>query len=152
MRHRFTIFVDESGDEGFTFRDPPERKGSSDWLVVSAVITMSAQQKAVIDFARQTREAIGIAAKKPLHWTELNHERRVRVYAEMAAQNYRYVSILVNKRAIKDPEVFKPRGRLYYYAVRLLARTAYLGSAEIPPPSTGSIIAKLKSFSSTRSA
>jgi hypothetical protein len=120
MVHRFTVFVDESGCEGFTFRDPPKTKGSSDWFVVSAVITMSSEQNAVINFARRIRETIGIAEKKPLHWTDLNHERRVRVYTEMVSQNFRYVSVLINKRAIQDPEVFKPRGRLYYYAVRLL--------------------------------
>lgn len=118
--HSFTVFVDESGCEGFTFRDFPQ-KGSSDWFVVSAVLTMSAQQADVRGLADSIRENLKMEKQALLHWTELTHERRVRAYSEMAQANIRLISVLINKREIKDVSTFtQARGRLYYYAIRLL--------------------------------
>lgn len=120
MSHSFTVFVDESGDEGFVFRDPPE-KGSSDWFVVTAVLTFATQQDRVIGLADRIRESIGIKGKGIIHFADLSHEKRVRVLHEMQSENLRYVSVLIDKRAISHPERFTAqRGRLYYYAVRLL--------------------------------
>ena len=36
MAASFTVYIDESGDEGFVFH--PNEKGSSRWLVLSAVV------------------------------------------------------------------------------------------------------------------
>jgi hypothetical protein len=118
--HSFTVFVDESGCEGFTFRDHPQR-GSSDWFVVSAVITMSANQAEIRGLADRIRENLKMEKQALLHWTDLSHERRVCAYSDMARANIRLISILINKREIKDVDTFtQARGRLYYYAVRLL--------------------------------
>ncbi|QIE57675.1 DUF3800 domain-containing protein [Pikeienuella piscinae] len=118
--HSFTVFIDESGDEGFVFRNPPD-KGSSDWFVVSAVVSFSNQQDRVRNLAARVRAAIGKEPKNLLHFADMSHERRVRAYHEINQENLRFVSVLVNKREIARPEIFQAqRGRLYYYSVRLL--------------------------------
>lgn len=120
MSYSFTVFVDESGDEGFVFRDPPD-KGSSDWFVVTAVLTVATQQDRIIGLANRIRDSIGLERKGLIHFADLSHEKRVRVLHEMQGENLRYVSVLINKRAITHPARFTAqRGRLYYYAVRLL--------------------------------
>lgn len=120
MTHGFTVFVDESGCEGFVFRDPPD-KGSSDWFVVSAVVTFTTQQDRVLALADKIRSTTGIKPKGLIHFADMPHERRVRAYHEVRQENLRFVSVIINKRAIKRPEIFTAqRGRLYYYAVRLL--------------------------------
>jgi hypothetical protein len=118
--HCFTVFVDESGCEGFTFRDYPD-KGSSDWFIVSAVVTMTSKQSDVRKLVEDIRTNLKMEAKALLHWSDLSHERRVRAYSDLSKANIRFVSVLVNKRKIRDVVTFKlGRGRLYYYAVRLL--------------------------------
>ena len=118
--HSFTVFVDESGDEGFTFRDYPN-KGSSDWFIVSAVVTSALHQTEIITLAASIRSALNMPEKTLLHWKDLPHERRVRVYSDLIKANVWFASVLVNKKEITDVATFKQgRGRLYYYAVRLL--------------------------------
>lgn len=120
MSDSFTIFIDESGDEGFVFRDPPQ-KGSSDWFIVSAVITFTSQQSQIIGLADRIRLETGLPPKGLIHFADLSHEKRIRAFHEMQSENLRFASVLIDKRSIKNPEIFTAqRGRLYYYAVRLL--------------------------------
>lgn len=120
MYHYFTVFIDESGDDGFVFRPPPD-KGSSDWLIVSAVVSFSAHQKTLLTAADRIRASIGWDKRKPLHFADLSHEKRVRVIHELGKEQLRYVSVIIDKRNIRDVDVFRGhRGRLYYFALRLL--------------------------------
>ncbi|MEF2549684.1 DUF3800 domain-containing protein [Aurantimonas sp. E1-2-R+4] len=120
MAHSFTVYIDESGDEGFTFRDYPN-KGSTDWFVLSAIITPSYRDHEIRTIAANMRRAIGLPEKGLIHFKDLSHEKRVRAVGDIAASHVAITSILVNKREINQPHVFTAQPfRLYFYAARLL--------------------------------
>lgn len=114
------VYIDESGDEGFTFRDPPQ-KGSSDWFVLSAIITPFYMDHEVRTTALNIRQAIGLSSKATIHFADIPHERRVRVVEEIAGSNVTVTSVIVNKREIAQPQIFTGSPfRLYYYTARFL--------------------------------
>lgn len=115
MAASFKVYVDESGDEGFSFGD-----GSSAWFVLSAVITRSTDDSAAVKVVDAVRQRLGRPEKKPLHFRDLRHEHRLLFIDHVAKQPLRTVSVLVHKPSLDEPEKFRERYRLYFYAARYL--------------------------------
>jgi len=115
MPPTFVVYIDESGDEGFNFS-----KGSSDWFVLSAVVTRHTSDLATTRLVDGIRSSLGRPDNKPLHFRDLRHEHRLPFVHEVAKAALRAVSVLVHKPSIKEPETFQQRYRLYYYACRYL--------------------------------
>ena len=111
----FVVYVDESGDEGFSFG-----KGSSDWFVLSAIITRKSKDIETVKLIDRVRGKLGKPPERPLHFRDLKHEQRLPLAAEIASADLRTISVLVHKPSIKEPEKFHERYRLYFYAARYL--------------------------------
>lgn len=121
MKQSFVAYIDESGCTGFKFRDPPAKKGSSDWFVLSAVLVSAQRDMKLREIANEIRNRIGKSNRDILHFSKLRHDQRVFALQKMAVLPVRTVSVVINKRRIKRPEIFDSNGnRLYYYAARLL--------------------------------
>jgi len=114
-RPTFVAYVDESGDEGFSFD-----KGSSEWFVLSAVVTRKANDLDAVKLVDDVRTALGRPPRKPLHFRDLRHEHRLPFVDRIAKAPLRAVSVLIQKTALREPEKFRERYRLYFYAVRYL--------------------------------
>jgi hypothetical protein len=119
MAHSFVAYIDESGDEGFTFLE--DGSGSSRWLVLSALVMRKENDHLVVETAKKARELLRKPPKHPLHFRHLKHEQRV-VLARMIGQMpSRTVSVLIYKPSIPEPELFQQESySLYRYASRLL--------------------------------
>ncbi len=115
----FVIYIDESGDEGFSFGN-----GSSDWFVLSAVVTHRPVDLQTVKLVDTVRKQLGKPDKKPLHFRDLRHEHRLPFLGAIAGADLRALSILIHKPSLKEPEKFQERYRLYFYAVRLLLERA----------------------------
>ncbi len=115
MNASFRVYVDESGDEGFSFPG-----GSSEWFVLSAVITHCATDLAAVKVVDAVRSQLGKPRKKPLHFRDLRHEHRLVLVDAIAKQPLRVVNVLVHKPSLNEPEKFRERYRLYFYAARYL--------------------------------
>lgn len=119
MTSSFTVYIDESGDEGFVFQ--PNERGSSRWLVLSAVVFRKGNDLDAVRLMREVREKLEKAPKKALHFRELKHEQRVPYVRAIGEAKLRTVSVLIHKPSIKEPEKFQNEShRLYRYATRLL--------------------------------
>ncbi len=119
MTSSFTAYIDESGDEGFVFL--PGEKGSSRWLVLSAVVFRKSKDMEAVRVMRDVRTLLGKDPKKALHFRDMKHEHRVPYVRALAAAPIRTVSVLVHKPSIIEPEKFQNEAfRLYRYATRLL--------------------------------
>jgi len=119
MTSSFTAYIDESGDEGFVFM--PGEKGSSRWLVLSAVVFRKAKDLEAVRVMREVRTLLGKDPKKALHFREMKHEHRVPYVRALATAPMRTVSVLIHKPSITEPEKFQNEAfRLYRYATRLL--------------------------------
>ncbi|RME20225.1 MAG: DUF3800 domain-containing protein [Deltaproteobacteria bacterium] len=111
----FVVYIDESGDEGFSFE-----RGSSEWFVLSAVITRKENDLDTVKLVDTVKQKLGRPPKKPLHFRDLKHESRLPFVDEIAKARIRIVSILVHKPSIHEPETYRDRYRLYFFTVRLL--------------------------------
>ena len=119
MTTSFTAYIDESGDEGFVFL--PGERGSSRWLVLSAVVFRKSKDPEAVRVMREVRALLGKDPKKALHFREMKHEHRLPYVRALAAAPLRTVSVLIHKPTITEPEKFQSEPfRLYRYATRLL--------------------------------
>lgn len=119
MTASFTVYIDESGDEGFVFQ--PGERGSSRWLVLSAVVFRKTNDLDAVGLMREVRQRLNKEPKKALHFRELKHEQRVPYVRRIGEARLRTVSVLIYKPSIKEPEKFQTEShRLYRYATRLL--------------------------------
>lgn len=126
MSASFVAYIDESGDEGFTFR--PDGSGSSRWLVLSALVMRKENDGLVVQTARQARELLRKPPKHALHFRDLKHEQRVALARLIGQMPSRSVSVLIHKPSIPEPEIFQQEAyALYRYASRmLLERVSWL--------------------------
>jgi hypothetical protein len=133
MAYTFVVYVDESGDEGFRFG-----AGSSDWFVLSAVVTRRATDLAVTRLVDDVRASLNRPARKPLHFKDMRHEHRLLYVDRIAHADLRTISILVHKPSLQKPRrsssatacTSRPRGTSW---------SASLGTAEttMPPRTQG---------------
>ncbi|MBI5362062.1 MAG: DUF3800 domain-containing protein [Planctomycetes bacterium] len=115
MPHCFHVYIDESGDEGFRFAE-----GSSDWLVVSGVVTRHENDLATVKLVEEVR-AVLKKPGKPLHFRDLKHEHRLPYVDRIGNARLRTITVLVHKPSIQEPEKFhREPYHLYRYATRLL--------------------------------
>jgi hypothetical protein len=111
--------VDESGDEGFVFRD--DGSGSSRWFVLSAVVIRRTDDLQMVSCLKEVRALLQKTPKTPLHFVDLRHEQRVPYVRRVGELPIRTVSVLVYKPLITEPEKFQnTKYLLYRYATRLL--------------------------------
>ncbi|MDX6576381.1 MAG: hypothetical protein QOE96_2334 [Blastocatellia bacterium] len=113
MGTSFVAYIDEAGDDGFTAY-------SSEWFVLSAVVTEKATDANDVKVIDVVRRKLSKPAKKPLHFRKLKHHQKVPYIAELAAADVAAVSVLIHKASLSQPEKFNKEHRLYHYAVRLL--------------------------------
>lgn len=119
MTASFTVYIDESGDEGFTFL--PNEQGSSRWLVLSAVVFPEVNDPDAVNLMRHVRTVLNKQHKQALHFRDLKHEHRVPYARAIGEARLRTVSVLIHRPSIKEPERFQSeKFRLYRYATQLL--------------------------------
>ncbi len=115
MDTTFVGYIDESGDEGFAFG-----AGSSEWFVLSAVVTRKAHDLQTVRLVDKVRARLGRDPRKVLHFRDLRHEHRLVYVNAISTALLKTVSVLVHKPSLREREVFQERYRMYFYAVRYL--------------------------------
>jgi hypothetical protein len=115
----FVAYVDESGDEGFTFN--ADGTGSSRWFVLSAAVFRRSNEPAAVAALKAARATLGWEAKKAFHFSDMKHEQRLVLLHEVAQIGFRTVSIVSYKPDIPDVERYQAnKCLLYRYLTRLL--------------------------------
>jgi len=115
----FVIYVDEAGDDGFTFR--PKAEGSSQWFALSAVITRKNCEPVLLESMRTVKTVLERNLRQPLHFRDMKSNARVVWVRHIARLPIRVATILVHKPSVEDGSSFsKTSCQLYRYASRLL--------------------------------
>jgi Protein of unknown function (DUF3800) len=118
--HSFHAYIDESGDEGFVFRDPPQPRGSSEWFVLSAVVV---RERLLAQASRMLHAAIDPLEerrKSPIHFSGLKHDQQVALIHGLAQMPIRTITICANKRQLDGDHGLAEARRLYFYCTRFL--------------------------------
>lgn len=116
MTSSFVVYIDESGDEGFSFD-----RGSSKWFVLSAVITRKSEDLETVKLIDEAKILLNREPnKKPLHFRDLKHEQKLPLLELIKSRNLKIANVLIHKPSLKNAETFKSRYKLYFYSVRYL--------------------------------
>lgn len=127
MTASFRAYIDESGDEGFKFRKNDDEQASSDWFVLAAFITRKKTDLETVKIIDKVRQELKLNPRKHIHWKDLKHPQKVRYAQIIAGLQTRIIGICVHKPSLLEPEKFRQRYILYFYAVRyLIERISWL--------------------------
>lgn len=119
MTHSFHAYIDESGDDGFIFLDPPAR-ASSQWFVLGALVLREKNQAPASRKLGALFGPIEEAKKSPVHFARLPHEQQSALCSGLAKLPVRAVVIAIDKRSLKPGHTLEGNRRLYSYCVRFL--------------------------------
>lgn len=127
MAVSFVAYIDESGDEGFKFRKTIDEQKSSDWFILAAFITRNKNDIDTVKVIDKVRDEFSLHPRKHIHWKKLKHAQKVRYAQIIVTLRTRLIAVCVHKPSLLEPEKFRDRYRLYFYAVRyLLERISWL--------------------------
>lgn len=111
----FVVYVDEAGDEGFSFSS-----GSSEWFVLSAVLTLKAEDLETVKLVDRVRQRLKRPDRKPLHFRDLRHEHRLPFIDEVARASLRAVTLLIHKPSLQELELLRQPNQLYFHGAQKL--------------------------------
>jgi len=137
MACSFVVYIDESGDQGFTFRQPAPA-GSSHWFILGALVVRRENDLQCVETMRRIRKAMGRQPNAHIHWRRLKHDDKVYFAQELSKMPVRLIAVCVHKPSLQDVSTFQRNDLLYFYAVRyLLERVSWLVRDTIPTQGDG---------------
>jgi len=116
-------YIDESGDEGF-------KQGSSQWFIIVGVVVDRDNDRDVASAVNAIKSRVwGEQITKPLHWTRLDHKRKLVCLSEINKHDFTIFAVAMEKKYL-DRKKFdssydrenrvKFRWAMYFYATKLL--------------------------------
>ena len=135
----FTAFIDESGDEGFVFREPPGR-GSSQWFVLSAIVVRNRNILQEMESLKNHIKTIYKDHWSKIHFRAIKHEQRCSLSNYLSSRPFRVISVCWDKKAlISDGKshTLDRRSHLHHYSIRyIMERLSWLShfNAEASDP------------------
>lgn len=124
-KHHYVAYIDESGDDGLTRVKPLDKNGSSEWLVLSAVIVSADREKEVVGWVRDILRDIRSHQRPDLHFTNLNGSKKERVCKKISNLPLRCFTVASNKKNMKGyknpfAEQIPSKNWFYCWMTRLL--------------------------------
>lgn len=119
------IYVDESGDLGWTFTAPYRAGGSSRYLTISALLVENAQKHHPKRVIRALYERMGVKPATEIKWVDIKEGDRVWIAGEIyklkrkLGDEMKLFSMTVNKQNVM-PHIRSDSNKLYNYMLNLL--------------------------------
>ncbi len=99
--YSYVAYIDESGDPGLNKVKPIDSNGSSEWLVVSAVVIRAELEHEVAKWVADMMSAINSHQMRDIHFSKLNPARKQLVCRYLAERKVRCFVVLSNKQNMK---------------------------------------------------
>lgn len=120
MSHTFLAFIDESGDDGLgKYRQPGQRGGASQWLIISALVFRSIFEVDAVAWRDEINSLMPDKKKRDLHFKNLNHGQRLAATRYLSGKPVRVLSVLAHKPSM-DVKIYSEKNQLYFYLTRYL--------------------------------
>lgn len=127
----FSVYIDESGDEGFTTKDG--KWLSSEWFLIGGMVVRQTNDLALSRVVNTIKKDILKVRPekilKPLHFQSLSHKKRKAVVNAIAATGgFKFIIVAIDKQALlKQGPLKLEKQFLYNYVTRfLLERITWL--------------------------
>jgi Protein of unknown function (DUF3800) len=122
--YHYVAYIDEAGDPGLKRVKPLDNPGSSEWLVLSAVVIGAPNEKNVVPWVQNILHKVK-SQRQDLHFTDLRPWNKHIVCTEIASLPVRLFVVCSNKknmRGYKNPfaEKFDSPNWFYAWLSRLL--------------------------------
>jgi len=132
MEYGYIAYIDEAGDPGLKKVRPIDEGGSSEWLVLSAVLMRQKWEPDVVGWVDSIRNDIGIRQRRDLHYRDLSPTRRRVVASRLGELPVRAFALCSNKKNMRGyrnarAEKIPSQEWFYNWCLRLLLErvTAY---------------------------
>jgi len=127
-KYTFNVYIDESGDEGFTVKDG--KWVSSKWFVLGALITHKASDLPISKCVDEIKNRFNWENKKPLHFLNFSHEKKRFIISQLAGQaGFKLCYVAFNKQKVPEDSHLRKKRYLYNYCTRyLLERISWLAA------------------------
>lgn len=99
--YKYVAYIDEAGDDGLTRVRPLDPNGSSEWLIVSAVVVGANREREVVDWVDDIVSGLWRHHARTLHFRKLSENKQLFVVERMADLNARYFVVCSNKKNMK---------------------------------------------------
>lgn len=125
VAYDYIAYIDEAGDDGLRIVKPMNPKGSSEWLVLGAIVIDAKREAESIDWVRDIIKGFPNHQAQGLHFRDLNPAKKRLVCAKMATLPLRCFAVCSNKknmRGYKNPwaEQIPSKNWFYCWLTRLL--------------------------------
>jgi len=116
-RYDYIVYIDESGD-GLKAVKPCTFPGSSEWLVLSAVVIRASNEPSVANWVNDIRSGFKSRQAKALHFADLSHPNKVRTCEKIAGLDLRRFVVASNKKSMQghsNPDAGKIPSQCWFY-------------------------------------
>lgn len=117
-RYDYIAYIDEAGDDGLKAVKPRSTPGSSEWLILSAVVIRAANESKVAGWVHDIRSGFRNSQAKSLHFSDLSHANKIAVCNKIAALDLRCFAVASNKKNMegyKNPDAGKIPSQCWFY-------------------------------------
>lgn len=99
--YSYVIYIDEAGDDGLKTIRPIDPNGSSEWLIVSAVVIKASREKEVREWVEGIVSGLWNYHARGLHFKNLNENKRKFVCERLSELSARYFVVCSNKKNMR---------------------------------------------------
>jgi hypothetical protein len=101
----------------------PDRRGVSEWFILSAFVVSAAEEHNVGRWQRETLAAFGRTQRTDLHFKDLNDRQRRAACLDLASRPCRLFAVMSNKKNVqnyRNMRTLPERDWFYWWMLRLL--------------------------------
>jgi hypothetical protein len=117
-KYDYIAYIDESGDDGLKAVKPLSFPGSSEWLVLSAVVIRAANESKVAGWVQDIRSGFRSNQAKALHFADLSHTNKITACKKIATLDLRCFAVASNKKNMQgytNPDASKIPSQCWFY-------------------------------------
>lgn len=123
--YEFIAYIDESGDPGLKRVRPIDETGSTEWLVISAVLVRRDRDNETKSWVTDLNKAVGRSHDHVIHFKDLDKDQKLVICQEMADLPIRIFCVASNKknmRGYSNEKAAKVAAKQWFYnwIVRIL--------------------------------
>jgi hypothetical protein len=125
----YVLFVDESGDDGYSKVWPIDRDGASEWLILAGVLLKVDNHLGPVEWVREFKRGIRGAQRPDLHFYSLSDVKRLEACEFITTKPVRCFAVISNKRNMRGyrnmrAERWDTRNPMYNWMLRILLEKA----------------------------
>ena len=117
-RYDYIAYIDESGDDGLKAVKPRKSPGSSEWLILSAVVVRASNESKVAEWVRDIRSGFRSKQAKALHFADLSPPNKRAACEKIAGLDLRCFVVASNKKNMQgyaNPDAGKIPSQCWFY-------------------------------------